>query len=429
MCGWMRIRWSGRGETGCFLVRLKGKPTHRKERFRFPLLSSRFVRGAGRNYLPSQFTYSATHAQPAPIAASVRADGSSHRPHRDDASIFSPFPEPPVPSVKGSTSPPLPLSGNDASAGAPAQLAKPRETIVLPTGDNPAFRGLTARPARTLSPQVTTTHVEWNSRVGVVTKEPGRDLLTKLPTELLEAMDLNPQQMQFVNRRFARMYHERGVAMSLADTPPPARSLNGITLALDGLCGTVEPHLRHSPLAVLCSRLEHVSPDERMKAFNLLAKATEECESPLEPLTEMFRQINIGSGRGAREISRTQIWSEPDINVYQARLMSIPGSARAKALADVDTVHHYEDVRPFLAGISRLENVDDQTAVLGTLANQLFHRPDLDTYHFGEIGGNFHHLPWPPAAAAGLLKRGWVEPAAENALQLLAGRTPRDQDN
>lgn len=378
------------------------------------------------------------HAHPDPIAAWVQANGP---PYRDAASIFSLLPESPVPSVKGSTSTPLPLRSNDASAKASSPLAKPHAAVQATGGGNPAFDGLTVRPARTLSPQVTTTHVEWSTRSGVTTKktlgkvrgdqkatakETARGFLDKLPTELLEEMNLDPRQMQFVNRRFARMYRERGVPMSLADSPPPARSLNGITQALDGLCGTVGPHLRHGPLAVLCSRLELVPPDERMKVFNLLAKATEECESPLEPLTELFRQINIGSGRGAGTISQAKLWSAQDIGDCRDRLMSVPGAARAKALADVDTVHNYEDVRPFLGGISRLENVDDQTAVLGTLANKLFGRADLKTHHFGEIGRDFHDLPWPPAAAAGLLRSGWVGPEAEDALRRLAKWTPRE---
>ena len=305
---------------------------------------------------------------------------------------------------------------NEASADTPPAL-KNSPTVVVARGSNPAFTGLTVRPARPLPPQVVNTHAGRSTNdlgtAGVAAKAVlgkiagARALFEKLPTELLLKMDLDPKQMQSVSRRFVRMYREEGVAMSLTDKRPPARSLDGVTRSLSRLETSVGPRLRHDPLAVLCSRLGNVPPRERMATFSLLAEATEKCDSPFRPLTELFRQ--------------TRSWSAPDRDLCRARLMSVEGAERAETISDARNIFDCGDVPAFIEGIVTLPAAD-RSAELGALADQLFSLPNahLISHEFARICEDYHHLPWPPAAAAGFLGRAWITSQARERLEALS---------
>jgi hypothetical protein len=121
--------------------------------------------------------------------------------------------------------------------------------------------------------------------------------------------------------------------------------------------------------------------------------------------------VVIGPGGG---VTANQTLGEcllPEASVNQIRLQ--------KAVSDAHNVISYEEIPGFVDSIARLPKAD-QTTALGELANQLFSLNYLGSHDFARICENFHHLPWPPAAASGLLgKIGWITPEAHASLDAL----------
>ena len=61
----------------------------------------------------------------------------------------------------------------------------------------------------------------------------------------------------------------------------------------------------------------------------------------------------------------------------------------------------------------------DQSRVLATLAKALMQLPCLASHDFFRLAMAHHDLPWPPDAAASLLRRiGWLPPDAREALEM-----------
>ena len=302
--------------------------------------------------------------------------------------------------------------------------------------------------------------------------------LDTLPTELVLKMGLDPRQMQFVSHRYADIYGAQARAISLTNSPSRASRLEHVSRGLGQLQTFVPPHLRHGPLAVLCRRLTFVPPQQRMSTFNLLFAATKTCISPSEPLIELCKQLAavpplqrmdtvkrlsetaqkcVSPSEPLTELCKqftmvpqhqrmdtfdvlfaatkecaspfepltelfrqTNAMGEPDRGTCQARLMSLEGAEGARAGAKADGVLGYEHVPDFVLSITGLTR-PDQSAALGVLANQLFSRHYLQSHDFAKICENYHHLPWPPAAAAGLLGRiGWISPVARETLSAIS---------
>ncbi|WP_146014070.1 hypothetical protein [Trinickia dabaoshanensis] len=228
-----------------------------------------------------------------------------------------------------------------------------------------------------------------------------RPTLDDLPTELIQAMNLDPHQMQFVSRRYARVFHGEAAALSLTSHPPHVHSLDAVGDAVNQLERVVPEHLRHDPLAVLCTQLDAVPQHERMQSFDLLVAATRKCAFKFEPLTELFRQTND--------------WNSPLREVCQAHLADVEGADEARVAATANDVFGHAQIPQFL---ERMDGFTDtqKSAALGALAKQLFSLHFLGAHDFARICESFHQQPWPPAAASGLLRRiGWIsDPARES---------------
>lgn len=334
-----------------------------------------------------------------------------------------------MPTVQAPDQAPPPSVEDVASTSLPAPQ-KPRKNPAWPSGANPLLRGLTARPARPSEPRVTRLEAERGGNLS----EPGRSAdeilgkfppppvrnqaagnpgaianttlgLSDLPTECLREMNLDPHQMQLVSRQYADIYHGEAVALSLASTPARARSLAAVSEAVDQLERLVPAHLRHRPLAVLCARLEFVARGERVRSFNVLFEATQECVFRTDPLAELFRQIKD--------------LNPPRREACEARLMSVEGAYLARITADANDVHYYEDIAPFLQSIGGLAGAQKSEA-LGVLANRLFSLRRFQ-HKFTRVCETFHNQPWPPAAASGLLSRiGWISAEARQSLTALS---------
>ncbi len=221
-------------------------------------------------------------------------------------------------------------------------------------------------------------------------------------------MNLDPQQMQHVSRTLAGVFHETAVVESLtrADNAPRARSLPAVSRDLDQLEASVSISHRHGPLAVLCTRLSAVPREQRAATLDLLFDAAQKCESPFEPLTELFRQ--------------TENWPVQDRGPYLARMMDAKGGAAAKVAASADDVLAYDGLPRFVEDLTQLAP-EEQPAVLGVLAKQLLGLHHLQAHDFMKICEDFHELPWPRAAAAGLLgKIGWLRPDVHERMTALS---------
>jgi hypothetical protein len=321
---------------------------------------------------------------------------------------------------------------NTASTSDPV----PNVIAATPTGGNPALQGLTAYHRRPPESSVTKVNAERGDNVSA-NKQSAQAILGKiplpivaeaaaasaaggstvqkptlddLPTELIQEMNLDPRQMQFVSHRYAGIFHGEAAALSLASTPARARSLRAVSEAVNQLERVVPENLRHDPLAVLCAQIDVVPQQARMQSFDLLFKATQKCTSKFEPLTELFRQTND--------------WNSPMREACQARLANIEGADEARAAAGANNVFGHAEIPQFLERMDGFTDIQ-KSAALGALAKQLFSLPHLGAHDFARICESFHQQPWPPAAASGLLRRiGWISDPARERLTAISQGEP-----
>ncbi len=226
--------------------------------------------------------------------------------------------------------------------------------------------------------------------------------LDSMPVELIHNMDLDAQQMQFVSRRYAHLFHGEAVARSLAEAPAKARSFAAIDAAVAQLARLVPARQQGGALAQLAARLEMVPMRERQASFDTLLAAARQCPAHFELLTELFRQTND--------------WAPVQRDACQARLADMEGADAARVAASANDVLDVDDIPALLQRTDGMPEAR-RSDVLGALAKQLFGLHYLRTHDFARICERFHAEPWPPAAAAGLLRRiGWITDEARRDL-------------
>lgn len=319
-------------------------------------------------------------------------------------------------------------SVEDAPSTIAPEPDQPRTTPAPIRADNPTFRGLTVRRPSLPAPGVTNIHVEREDNVGRTGRSAKAALgeiplplaggaattsaahagtapthsFDDLPDELIQEMNLDPHQMQFVSRRYAGIFHGEAAASSLAGTPARANTLRAVGEAVNQLERVVPQHLRHDPLAVLCERLDAVPPQERLQSFDLLFDATQKCTSSFKPLAELYVQTNE--------------WGSPMRETCQARLATLEGAHAAQVVTRASEVIDRQGIPPLLERMDGLTDIQ-KSVVLGTLAKRLLSLHHLASHDFARICEDFHQQPWPPVAASGLLSRiGWITDAARQSL-------------
>lgn len=232
-----------------------------------------------------------------------------------------------------------------------------------------------------------------------------RSRLEGLPTELLHRMPWDPRQLQ-LNRNLAELLHDPAVSRGFAGQPPPVRNEADVIGAIARLEARLpaSPQWRDAPLAALVGRLGGVPSQERVKAHARIAEAADACLRPLETLMALERTVP-DLPAADRPAARARITAHRAGALAQALV-------RAEDMLDPGTDMHA--LREAMAPLSTA----DQSCVLETLAEALRQRYDLATHDFVKLAMEHHDLPWPPAAAAGILRRiGWIPPEAQEALE------------
>lgn len=231
---------------------------------------------------------------------------------------------------------------------------------------------------------------------------PAGPSLDHMPVELIHNMDLDARQMQFVSRRYAQLFHGEAVAQSLAEAPAKARSFAAIDAAVAQLARLVPVRQQGGALAQLAARLERVPTRERQASFDTLLAAARQCPPHFELLTELFRQTND--------------WAPAQRDACQARLADMEGADAARVATSANNILDVDDIPALLQRTDGMPEAR-RSDVLGALAKQLFGLHYLRSHDFARICERFHAEPWPPAAAAGLLRRiGWITDEARRDL-------------
>ncbi|WP_246795359.1 hypothetical protein [Burkholderia perseverans] len=226
--------------------------------------------------------------------------------------------------------------------------------------------------------------------------------LDHMPVELIHNMDLDARQMQFASRRYAHLFHGEAVGQSLAEAPAKARSFAAIDAAVAQLRRLVPVRRQGGALAQLAARLERVPMRERQASFDTLLAAARQCPPHFELLTELFRQTND--------------WAPAQRDACQVRLADMEGADAARVAASANNILDVDDIPALLQRTDGMPEAR-RSDVLGALAKQLFGLHYLRAHDFARICERFHAEPWPPAAAAGLLRRiGWITDEARRDL-------------
>lgn len=232
-----------------------------------------------------------------------------------------------------------------------------------------------------------------------------RSRLEGLPTELLQGLPSDPRQLQ-LNRNLAAVLHDPAVSRGFAERPPPVRSEADVAAAIARLEARLpaSPQWRDAPLATLVHRLGGVAVEERARAFARIAAAAEACPRPVETLMALDRAVPH--------------LPAADRPAARARIAAHRAGALAQALVRAeDMLDPGTEMAALRDAMASLPNAG-QARVLGALAAALRERYDLGTHDFVKLAMAHHDLPWPPAAAAGILRRiGWIPPDAREAME------------
>lgn len=237
---------------------------------------------------------------------------------------------------------------------------------------------------------------------------PPRASLAALPTEILQALPVDPRRLR-LNRRLARDLRDPAVAQAFAERPPRIRSAADVYRAVALLESALPQgvHWRDAPLAALAERLGELGAPERAVAHARLVRAAMAIPRPLAALValeEAVPVLPVEAQAGAR-----------------ARITTHPAGPVAQALALASRIIEPRTDMPALRERLSVLRMPDQRLVLDALAGHLLSRPDLASHDHVQLAMAHHDLPWPARAAAGLLARiGWVPPDVQQALERCA---------